>query len=965
MALLSNAGWAQQTSSEPDQAEGAPAAVQEVIVTGSRIRQPNLESTSPMSTIGNEEFQFSGTTRVEDLLNTAPQIAANQSSGLSNGATGTAMVDLRHLGPTRTLVLVDGKRLGPGSPRAGGEAADLNQIPVELVKRVEILTGGASAVYGSDAIAGVVNFIIDTEFEGLRLNAQYGFYQHNNDDDAAQAANNARGFQLPQSNITAGLMRSASAVLGFQLPNGGITMYAGIREVDAITEDKYDYSNCAFSFNASGTPLCLGSSTTSPARFGVNGGAGPSYTLDAQTGNTFRPFSAATDTFNFAPDNFFQRPDTRYSFGAFAHYDITDEVEFYSTLMFTDDRTRAQLGPSGIFYGTAMRVNCNNPHLSAQQVAGMCTAFGLGVNDTASILVGKRSVESGGVVDDLRHTSFNIVTGLRGAIFDGWEYDVYGQYYTVGLDEEFQNDFSILKSQRALLAVRDANGNIVCQSVIDGTDPACVPYNIFSVGGVTPAALGYLNTSGFQRGRTTQRVISGSITNNLGQYGFASPLARSGVGVAVGAEYRRDALDFRVDQQYASGDLAFTGASGPVAGEGDVTEVFAELHVPLIQDLAFAKEVSVDLGYRSSSYSAAGDAQTYKILGTWAPIEDFRLRAGFNHAVRAPNLVELFLPQTLAGNLQNDPCAGAAPTATLEQCLRTGLAAAQYGNVPGNPAGNYNSIQGGNPDLKPEEADTITIGAVIAPSAVPNLSFTVDYFSFKVDEAISGVGGAVVLSKCLNTGDPAFCNLVHRSPTLGSLWFRDGYVIDTNQNTGGFRTSGFDISANYRLDWASLGTLRFSLAATHQNDFKVRPAQGDAFYDCSGYYGSTCGTPQPTWRSRTRATWESPWGPQLSLQWRYMNSVELDRLSSDPALAGVSPSPALNELGSRSYFDLSTSADIGSRLLLTAGINNLLDKQPPLATTQVSSVSVQNGNTFPQVYDALGRFLFVNLSAKF
>ncbi|HYE50802.1 MAG TPA: TonB-dependent receptor plug domain-containing protein, partial [Azospirillaceae bacterium] len=576
-------------------AQAQDQQLEEIVITGSRIRSANLVSTSPVTVIGSEEVKLQGTTRVEDLVNNLPQAFADQGGAVSNGASGTATVNLRNLGPTRTLVLVDGRRLPAGTPTSGtaaNVAPDLNQIPAALIERVEVVTGGASAVYGSDAVAGVVNFIMQDDFEGVRVDAQYSFYQHENDNKVADIVR-ARGFDLPDKNVTDGFTKDVTAVLGVNSENGkgNLTLYAGYREIDALTQAERDFSACATGSDATGL-TCSGSGTTSPARIQAvtpDGNLGTNYTLDPGTGNTFRPYVGARDAFNFAPYNYYQRPDKRYTMGAMGHYEINEAVDVYAQLMFHDDRTIAQIAPSGLFYGNFYQVPCSNPLLSADQVQKLCTDLGYGLDDTATVLIGKRNVEGGGRQDDRQHTSYRMVGGFRGDLGGGWNYDVYGSRGEVVFAETYLNDFSVARGQRALNVVRDpATGQAVCASVLDGTDPNCVPYNIFSANGVTPAALAYLQTPGFQRGHTRQYIASGSLSGDLGQYGVQSPVATSGVGIALGAEYRKEALLLRTDNAFTTGDLA--GQGGPTIGiEGsfNVKELFGELRVPLVEGQPF------------------------------------------------------------------------------------------------------------------------------------------------------------------------------------------------------------------------------------------------------------------------------------------------------------------------------------------------------------------------------------------
>lgn len=362
MLLFSTHAWAQvgpveatpeiaAESSDPDKEDGGT-----ILVTGSRIANPNLESTSPVTVVGSAEFEATGTTRTEDLINNLPQVVAGQTAATSNGATGTATVDLRGIGPERTLVLINGRRLMPGDPTS--PVADLNTIPAALIERVDVLTGGASSVYGSDAIAGVVNFVLNTDFEGVRLDAQYSLNQHDNDgDERILNALNARNFYYPKGNTVTGSQFDTNLTIGagFDDDRGHVTAYAGYRKIKPVMQDEYDYAACSLTpSTTANTFSCGGSGTTNPAQFQFYRNdftALSTVTLNPAVANGagFRPYVGSRDAYNFAPTNYFQRPDERFTFGAFADYEISSAIHPYLEVSFMDDRTIGQIAESGAF----------------------------------------------------------------------------------------------------------------------------------------------------------------------------------------------------------------------------------------------------------------------------------------------------------------------------------------------------------------------------------------------------------------------------------------------------------------------------------------------------------------------------------------------------------------------------------------------------------------------------------------
>jgi iron complex outermembrane recepter protein len=965
-------------------ASGAASAQERVEITGSRIKTVQTEGTSPVVVLGKEAIALEGVRNAEQLLNNLPQVFADQGGSISNGASGIATVNLRNFGSTRTLVLINGRRLPAGSPR--DISSDLNQIPVSLIKRVEILTGGASAIYGSDAVAGVVNFILDDKFEGVQFDLNHEFYNHSqHGPKAIREANEARGYKLPGDVSSDGKVTDFSLTLGgnFADGKGNAVLFFAHKTEDAVREDTRDFSNCAL--NAGATWSCGGSGTSYPGLFTSANLLHPSYeggnwTVADESGGV-RPWA---DPYNFAPSNYFQRPSDRYSVQAMAHYDLADSARVYGEFSFHDDHTVAQIAPSGAF-GIGLSVDYANPLLSdawkaaflADNQANRCPnpnadddpdtddatipcplPFGA-AGDKANIYLLRRNVEGGGRQDDIRHSSYRGVIGVKGDIGDSWSYDVSALVGKVLFQEVYKNDFSNTRLQRALDVVDDGNGNAVCRSVVDGSDPTCVPYNVWSLGGVTPESLAYLQTPGFQKGFTSTEVVSASVNGDLTGYGVKTPWAKSGLGVAVGVEHRTEEMELLTDAAFTSGDLA--GQGGPTIGVGGsfkVWDVFTELRMPLIEKAPFAELLAVNASYRYSDYSTDQTTSTWGLGLEWAPISAMKVRASAQSASRAANIIELF-SQAAVGLYDNDadPCAGASPTATLAQCANTGVTSAQYGTIPDNVAGQYNAIFGGNTQLKPEKSNSWTLGFVINPIKDMNLTF--DYFHMKVKDVIGNLPATTTLTQCLETGSATFCDLIHRDGA-GTLWRTpQAYIVATNLNLGMKSTEGLDVGADYALRLEGMGRVDFAFKGTWLQNFKAEDAPGLGVYDCAGYYGATCGTPLPKWRHSLRTTWRSPWNVDLSLNWRHVDSVDIDATNED---IGGTYSPLVKTLKAINYFDVGASYKATKNITLSAAVNNVLDTDPPIRT---QGSGFTNGNTYPQVYDALGRRVSLTLNAKF
>ncbi len=510
--------------------------------------------------------------------------------------------------------------------------------------------------------------------------------------------------------------------------------------------------------------------------------------------------------------------------------------------------------------------------------------------------------------------------------------------------------------------VADANGNPVCRVALQGIDTACAPYNIWSLGGVTQEALAYLQTPGFKKGSTQQSVQGFSVQGDLGNYGIKIPGSSSGVGISLGWEHRTEKLELRTDAAFDSGDLA--GQGGPthgVEGKFSVRDYFTEAVVPLVQKKPFIEDLTARLSYRRSDYTTGNKTNSYGLGLDWTPVQEVRVRGSYQRAVRAANIVEMYTPQGIGlYDNDSDPCAGATPSATFEQCARTGVTAAQYGNIDDSPAQQYNALFGGNVNLKPEKSDSYTVGLVLTPA--PRLSVTIDYFNLKVEDVIADLPATTTLNQCLMTGEEQFCSLVTRDRT-GSLWaLPTAQIVATKQNLGSRKTSGIDLGANYTWRTPGWGNLAFALTGTWLKEFKQEDVPGTGEYDCAGYFGPSCGTPLPKWRHKFRTTWSTPWQVDLAATWRFIDKVDLSSTSSDPNLAGDSE-PADRVFGRRNYLDVAANWQATKIFALRAGINNLFDKDPPVGG--VTSSVFGNGNTFPQVYDSLGRRVFVNLTARF
>ncbi len=935
----------------------------EVTVTGSLIPRPTLEALSPVTVVGVEEITYSGVSRIEDLMTQLPQAFAGQNSTWANGASGTATVNLRHLGSNRTLVLINGRRMAPGDA-SSVYSPDLNVVPAALVKRVDVLTGGASSVYGTDAVAGVVNFVMDTEFEGVRGGIQYSFYQHDNNNSLAQAINAERGFDAPSGSITDGDGVAINLAFGGKFGNGKghASAYVTFRNLEEVTKGARDYLNCSVAAGEDG-PYCGGSSTTPRGRFiayNADGSFNGDYVLDWEgDGHSFRPRTG--EVFNYGPFNHIQRPDKQWNAGAFLTYKFSDRLEGYAELMFMNNYTDAQIAPSGNF-AVYNKVNCDNPMLSDQQRETLCgEGTGYGPTDYADVYILRRNIEGEPRTNQLGHTNLRLLAGFRGDFNDQWSWDAYGLHAQNDSQDSYINDLSVTRIGNALDVIEDENGDWVCRS----GDPGCVPWNIFEQGAVDQAAIDYISTVAVMYGKTSTDVLNFTVNGDLEDYGWAFPGASEGVQVAIGTEYRQEALRNMPDEVYRTANAAgFGGATPQVRGGFNVKEFFVEGLLPLVQDTAGAQDLSLELGYRYSDYNISGGADTYKAQLSWAPTADFKVRGGFNRAIRHANAWELFRAQGFGLGGSRDICAGANPTGTLEECMNTGVTAAQYGHILGNPADQYNTQYGGNPLLTPETADTLTFGVVVTPKGLPGFTATVDYYDIEIDDAIGSLGADDIIQTCATTGDPQLCSLIHRD-SAGTLWLTTaGYTETTNQNIGSLKGSGIDLSASYTTQLGEHGFLSADIVGTYMLEDRFTNPLTD--YDCVGYFGFQCGQPDAEWRHRARVTWETTFKTTFSLAWRHIGSAKIDDASPDSDIGDPDAMEIwrINDVASvpsYDWFDLSGTYNFSDGIQLTIGINNILDEEPPLFPDLADDGGV---NTYG-VYDPLGRFVHTSLRFEF
>ncbi len=930
-------------------AKPAAAELSEVVVTGTLIPQPNLTSSSPLTTIGEVDIERVASANLEDVLEQSSLLYTGSDSR-SGFTSGSVTLNLRDLGSNRTLVLIDGKRLAPTDPGGMG-AADISLLPTALVQRVDIVTGGESAIYGSDAVAGVVNFIL-AEVNGIKIDASSSAYQHHNGDDFIRGLQESAGITPAPSNVFGGFQGDVSIIGGTGLDDGRghIQGYLEYRKTDPISPTDYDFAGCGLQATPTSV-ACVGSGFTRSAQFLSVNGTNSNYYLDPTT-NSLRNYTAA-DAFNGNAYGTLQQGSVRTTAGVMGHFALAPAAELYGSLMYMHRTSQAIVDPSEI-PGVGYTLSCSNPMLTSQELSAFCAGSTAG---TFSAAIARRNVE-GGPREFLNDAdTYRAGLGLRGEINSTFHYDTFVQYSTSITHTVLANDLSVSRVAAGLNDCLDSSGAVIA---------GCVPYNIFNAGGVTQAAADYVSASGAFREGIQEQLANATVTGDLTEYGVKTPWAERGVSVAAGTEYRREQFKWESDAEYTNGDLMTFGSAPDLSAGYNVAAAFTELRLPLISDRPFVKDLSIDGAYRYSHYDTFGGSSTFSIQGNYSVNNSIRFRVSHDRAERAPSIEELYNAQGVGFGLYSfDGCAGATPTYTLAQCQRTGVTAAQYGNVPGSPGGaSYNALVGGNPQLSPEIAETNSIGFVLTPEGLPNFTFTADYFDINILHVISAPSAQSALNECALTGNSFYCSLIHRAPGTGSLALGpDGYVIATNVNAGSLRTTGVDTSTSYRFDFGSPGSLNLKLSGTYLLKLTQEIAPGDLSteFECAGYYGPTCGQPAPHWRHTFTAGWTFTNGMDVTASWRYVGAVKND---GNETSTGDLVTPFDGHLPAVSYLDMTAGYRILDGLSVRVGVQNLLDKDPPLFGALTADYFHSNQNTDLGTYDGLGRLLYAKVQWK-
>ena len=966
----------------------------EIIVTGSLITRRDFKSESPISTIDSSAIKAAGSPSLDGVLGQMPQFAASQGASEGSGdvqgalgfAGGQSYSDLRGLGPNRSLVLLDGRRLISSSP---GGAIDLNTIPTALIENVEVITGGASAAYGSDAVAGVVNFKLKHKFSGIELDVQHGATTRGDGatnqisgivggsfadgrghamlsfgySDRATVRGSDRAFftdtrelaRPPEGMINAGNYGGGAPTIA--AVNAVLAGYAGTTPIagSGTYTGSIGVNTDGTIFTTKAAPNCVQNYKGLGTVTGVNIGNGDRdsrcYKVQVALGQLFAV----------------QVPLKKYNVFANADYDLTDHVTTYAQFNFMESSAVDQTGPGSTKEAGALTLSVplSNPFIAGN--AALMSILNSGTPATGNLKVTALLAPFGNRVETFKYDVWQAVFGVKGDIAGtSLKWDVYG---SLG-HTQFVNNTAGDASKSAIATMLNGTANYT------GNAGTCIGYAWNPLGNhpLSAGCLEYAGRTDHNINSQTQKIVQATLQGSL------LKLPAGDLSFALGADYRETSFNYQPDNAFITNDSLPFGSISAAHGRQKVKEVFGELLVPIFTDQPFAKELSLDLGYRYSKYDTFTGQSTWKADLSWAPIEQIRFRGGYSRAIRAPSLGDLFGPTTNTqlniGNAPTagDPCdinstfrTGANGASVKTLCLAQGVPTALINSYTyGSPS--VQGTDGSNPLLTPEKANTWSVGVVIAPRSnspmFHNFQLSVDYYNIKISDAIGSLALTSILPRCYNSdgiSNPtysatnAYCLRIQRDAATGT-------IVSSQQglfNFAKYTVSGIDTQINWSFGLDALGMspgagkLSLNSVISYLKDYKVAGLFGSPTLNYAGSVGFDNGSgdiSHPKWKANTALTYSNG-GFSGTVRWRYIGSmIHVDRV--------VNPSATTAGVAAFSYFDLDARYAFNEHFSIGAGVTNLTDKAPPY----VSAASLR---TDPALYDIIGRTWFVSAKVKF
>lgn len=959
---------------------GANAADEEIVVTGTRIRRPDYEFANPVTSMSGEQLQYSGVTNVTDFLQDVPALVGSSDTASTSGdqgfigSTGLNLLNLRNLGTQRTLVLQNGRRHVPAVPASGD--VDVNTIPTDLIERVDVLTGGASAIYGADGVSGVVNFIMRDDFEGARVRGQYGDTEEGGGENEFLSVTLGSNFAGGRGNIAGSLelshegpllsLQRAHTARGARIVRNPLDFVGGVDDPNVF--DRVPLDNLRW--YASGTGGAVDVDADFAAEFDANTDAPWDFGAfaDGIQGGTYQQGGSGTPVAGYGRDLIGQTD--RVALNLFGHYDVSDRVRFFTEQKYviTDAESFGQ--PT---FDLFLAINPDNPFVppniaAAAAAAGdAATAFGL---PAGTVLVTRDNFDLGVRGEDIRRETYRGVWGVEGDLTDWLAYNASYVYGRVQSDNVAVNNRYNDRFAAALDVVIDpATGQPTCRSTLDpgsvglnvgwqgwaaptsftpGPNSGCVPINIFGDGAPSEAAVNWIMTNSLRTDENTQQVATAYVTGHTPNF----ELQGGPVAFVLGGEWRREESESTPAPEDQAG-LTFNNIILPSRGAYEVREAFGELELPVLADMPWAQELTLNAAYRYSDYSVFGETNTWNYGFVYSPIDQLTFRATQARAVRVPNIGELFSPASQTFAFIDDPCdvsrLGEGTEFRTADCAAI-VTAAGVGdrgsfvdpNIGITVAGN----QSGNRDLGAETADSTTYGVIFRPSFVEGLTLSLDHYNIELENAINTLDPQDIANQCVDLPDISnqFCALIVREPGAG------GIIDFTTQpvNVAAFTTEGTDFSIRYMLDpqrfglERDIGVFQINLVGNHLDELQFTNLPGADPDPQAGEAGA------PEWQATLDITWQ--YGPLLlnygynyfSETYRYDNLLREQPDYVDPQYARYE---------SRSTHDIQARWNVNDRFTLYGGVNNVFNQEP---------------DQFAEAYPVspLGRFFYVGFTTS-
>lgn len=951
---------AQMEQGTPVSADGRGDPGEDIVVTGSRIRRPDFDTPNPVVSLGATALQQSGQTNLTNILVGIPALQ-NSENSLDNagsnagiGGAGLNLLNLRNLGTERTLVLVDGRRHVASVP--GTQAIDINSIPNDLIERVDVLTGGASAIYGADAVTGVVNFVLKRDFEGVTARGQAGITSRGDSGQRLLSVTAGKNFGDGRGN----------AVLAYEYGNESRlesrdrTYLRGTQRTAFFTNpddpdgldngvpDNIPLNNIRYFDSAREGGIDVDSDGV-PDFISVNGRAVP-FDPGRFVPQAFQQGGSGTLLSDYAND--LQPELTRHIVNGLARFEFSRAVEVFVEGKYSHNKAFT-LGQPSFDFG--LLIPADNPYLPT----------GLPALDPDGVILNRDNFDIGQRGATITRETYRGVAGIRGEVSGNARYELSYTWGQTDVTNRYANDLLEDRYFAALDTVRLPNGQIDCRVNINPNwlpnqpfnssrvfapttfrPGECVPFNPFGEGQASQQALEFVRASTTDRSRLRQNVVTGSLSGDFGQV-FTLP--GGPVGFALGGEYRKEDSRFTADPLAARG-LTFANQLGNTNGSFHVVEGFGELNAPLLRDLPFAHRLSVGAAVRLSDYSTIGRTTAWKVDGTWSPVRDITLNGTYSVAVRAPNIGELFGAQSQTFALITEPCNvnelqnGTQFRTANCQTLLSGLSVADPASYRDTRSANLPGFSGGNADLQEEEAKTWTAGAVLQPRFIPGLTVRADWYNIRINGAINTVTADELARLCVDqpTLDNQFCGGITRTGTSvgtarpGNI---TGFVV-VPQNVARFSTAGLDLNISYQVRTASAGDFSLRVVGNYLDKLEFIGSPGADITNRRQENAFRA----PKFTVNPSVTWSlDKIALSYSLLW-LDKTLRFSNLTNENNPDVVAPE--FNYIKPLSIHNLYLSVQASDRFQFFGGVNNVFDQKP----------DVGNFNYQQQL---IGRYMFV------